>query len=107
MVLAGSVCNRLFTWFHGSTEDAFPQHLACGCRAFGDLERLMASARSNQTEVERVADELNRISLELSKMDKRVAGNEEWVASINAFRRQINAAVADLNASVRAMQAAP
>ena len=67
----------------------------------------MTSARNNQTEVERVADELNRINLEFAKLSKRVEGNEEWVASINAFRRQINAAVADLNASVRALQNEP
>ncbi len=73
----------------------------------GDLERLMSSARSNQEEVERVADELNRINLEFAKLSKRVEGNEEWLDSINAFRRQINAAVADLNASVRALQSAP
>ena len=45
----------------------------------GDLERLMASAKANQAEVERVADALNRINLDLSKLEKRVQGNEEWV----------------------------
>ena len=69
--------------------------------------RLMASARANQAEVERVADALNRVDLELAKLAKRVQGNEEWVGSINAFRRQINASLTDLQASVRALQAAP
>lgn len=73
----------------------------------GDLERLMASARSNQAEVERVADTLNRISLDMSKLDKRVKGNEEWIGSINAFRKQVNANLTELQASVRAIQTAP
>ena len=73
----------------------------------GDLERLIASAKANQAEVERVADDLNRISLELSKIDKRVAGNEEWLASVNAFRRQINGSVETLRADIQALQSAP
>jgi chromosome segregation ATPase len=73
----------------------------------GDLDRLMSSARSNQTEVERVADDLNRINLELAKLGKRVEGNEEWVASINAFRRQMSAAMTDLRAEIQALRAAP
>lgn len=73
----------------------------------GDLERLMASAKTNQAEVERVADTLNRINLDLARLDKRVAGNEEWVASINAFRKQVNANLTDLAARIRAQQAAP
>jgi chromosome segregation ATPase len=72
-----------------------------------DLERLMASARSNQAEVERVADSLNRIDLALAQLGKRVEGNEEWVASINAFRRQVNADMANLQSSLRALQGAP
>lgn len=73
----------------------------------GDLSRLMASAKTNQAEVERVADTLNRIDLDLSKLDKRVHGNEEWVGSINAFRGQVNASLTELQATVRAMQATP
>jgi chromosome segregation ATPase len=73
----------------------------------GDLERLMASARANQTEVERVADTLNRINLDLSKLSKRVEANEEWVGSINAFRKQVNANLSELQATVRSMQSAP
>ncbi len=73
----------------------------------GDLERLMTSARNNQAEVERVADQLNRLDLEFARLAKRVEGNEEWVASINTFRQQVNAALADLNASVRALRNAP
>ncbi len=73
----------------------------------GDLERLMASARTNQAEVERVADTLNRINLELNKLNKRVQGNEEWIGSINAFRKQVNANLTELQASVRALQTAP
>ena len=73
----------------------------------GDLERLMASARANQSEVERVADTLNRINLDLAKMGKRVEANEEWVGSINAFRKQVNANLAELQSTVRSMQAMP
>ena len=73
----------------------------------GDLERLMASARTNQAEVERVADTLNRINLDMSKLNKRVQGNEEWIGSINTFRKQVNANLTELQASVRAIQATP
>ncbi len=73
----------------------------------GDLSRLMASAKTNQTEVERVADKLNRINLDLAKMSKRVQGNEEWIGSINAFRKQVNASLAELQGSIRTLQAAP
>jgi len=73
----------------------------------GDLERLMASAKSNQAEVERVADTLNRINLDLSKLNKRVQGNEEWISSINAFRKQVNANLSELQGTVRSLQASP
>jgi chromosome segregation ATPase len=67
----------------------------------GDMARLMTSAKTNQAEVERVADALNQINLSLAKLDKRVTGNEEWVASINTFRKQINTSVSELQAAVR------
>ena len=70
----------------------------------GDLARLMSSAKANQAEVERIADDLNRINLSLAKLDKRVTGNEEWVASVNAFRRQVNTSLSELQSTVRAMQ---
>tara|TARA_R110000823_G_scaffold295738_6_gene415690 strand:+ start:16145 stop:16909 length:765 start_codon:yes stop_codon:yes gene_type:complete len=73
----------------------------------GDLSRLMSSAKTNQTEVERVADTLNRIDLELAKLAQRVEGNEEWVRSINAFRGQINASLTELQNAVRTLQASP
>lgn len=73
----------------------------------GDLERLMASAKTNQAEVERVADTLNRINLDLAKLNKRVAANEEWVGSINVFRKQVNASLNELQSAVRSQQAAP
>lgn len=73
----------------------------------GDMSRLMSSARTNQAEVERVADTLNKINLELSKLDKRVQGNEEWVNSINAFRRQVNASLSELQTSLSALRSAP
>jgi len=73
----------------------------------GDLSRLMSSAKTNQAEVERVADKLNRINLDLAKMSKRVQSNEEWIGSINAFRKQVNASLTELQGSIRAMQAAP
>ena len=73
----------------------------------GDMSRLMSSAKTNQAEVERVADSLNRINLSLNKLDKRVEGNEEWVSSINAFRKQVNASLAELQASVTALRTSP
>ena len=73
----------------------------------GDLERLMASARTNQTEVERVADTLNRINLEVNKLNRRVQGNEESVQAIDAFRRQMMTSVTDLQESVRILQSTP
>ena len=68
----------------------------------GDLERLMASAKTNQAEVERVADTLNRINLDLAKLNKRVSANEEWVGSINTFRKQVNASLAELRRNQQA-----
>lgn len=67
----------------------------------GDLARLMTSAKANQAEVERVADNLNRINLTLTKLEKRVADNEEWVASINAFRKQVNTSLVELESAYR------
>jgi chromosome segregation ATPase len=71
----------------------------------GDLARLIASAKANQAEVERVADSLNRIELALAKLDKRVATNEEWVGSVNAFRKQVNTSLGELQSAVKSMQA--
>jgi chromosome segregation ATPase len=73
----------------------------------GDLQRLVSSAKTNQTEVERVADTLNRINLDLAKMNRQVASNEEGIRATDAFRRQVNASISDLEASVRILQAAP
>ncbi|MFT6052886.1 MAG: chromosome segregation ATPase [Halioglobus sp.] len=73
----------------------------------GELDRLMTSAKSNQAEVERVADDLNRINLEYAKIDKRVKDNEEWLASVNAFRGQVNSALTRMQADIRALQATP
>ena len=73
----------------------------------GDLSRLMSSAKTNQAEVERVADALNRINLDLAKLSKRVQSNEESVNSINAFRKQVNASLTSLETTVRVIQARP
>jgi chromosome segregation ATPase len=73
----------------------------------GDLQRLMTSAKSNQAEVERVADTLNRMNLEYAKLDRRVKTNEEWVGSVNAFRRQVNTTMSQLQASIRALETVP
>lgn len=70
----------------------------------GDLERLMKSARANQTQVERVADTLNRLELDFARLGKRVEANEGWVDSINAFRRQVNSSISQLENSVRSMR---
>jgi chromosome segregation ATPase len=66
----------------------------------GDLARLIASAKTNQSEVERVADSLNQINLALAKLERRVAGNEEWVASINVFRKQVNTSLSQLQTAI-------
>ncbi|MEE4147112.1 MAG: hypothetical protein V2I26_20070 [Halieaceae bacterium] len=68
----------------------------------GDLERIIASGKANQAEVERVADSINRVNLDLAKLNKRVQGNEEWIESINTFRRQVNASLVELKAALRA-----
>jgi chromosome segregation ATPase len=70
----------------------------------GDLARLMDSAKANQAEVERMADNLNRINLSMAKLEKRVVGNEEWVGSVNAFRKQVNTSLSELQVQLRAMQ---
>jgi DNA repair exonuclease SbcCD ATPase subunit len=66
-----------------------------------ELDRLIASGRANQAEVERVADSINRVNLDLAKLNKRVQSNEEWINSINAFRKQVNASIVELQAAVR------
>ncbi|QFU77746.1 hypothetical protein EY643_03720 [Halioglobus maricola] len=73
----------------------------------GDLSRLMSSAKSNQADVERVADTLNRINLDMAKLNRQVAANEEAVRATDAFRRQVNASIAELESSIRILQAAP
>ena len=73
----------------------------------GDLSRLMSSAKANQSEVERVADDLNRINLEFAKIGKQVRDNKEWLNSINAFRSQTNSALTRMQADIRALQATP
>jgi chromosome segregation ATPase len=72
-----------------------------------DLDRLMTSARANQSEVERVADTLNRVNLDIAKLNNRVQANEESVQSIDAFRRQMMASLSELQAAVRILQGAP
>ena len=73
----------------------------------GDLSRLMNSAKSNQAEVERVADTLNSINLDMAKLNRQVTSNAEAVRATDAFRRQVNASINDLEASIRALQALP
>jgi len=73
----------------------------------GDLSRLMTSAKANQSEVERVADDLNRINLEFAKIGKQVKDNKEWLDSINAFRSQTNSALTRMQADIRTLQTTP
>ena len=73
----------------------------------GDLSRLMDGARTNQAEVERVADTLNRINLDLAKLNRTVQANEEGIRATDAFRRQVNASISDLEAAIRILQNAP
>jgi len=72
-----------------------------------ELERLVASSKANQAEVERVADTINRVNLDIAKLNQRVQGNEEWIQSINAFRKQVNASLVELRAAVRAQPNLP
>ena len=73
----------------------------------GDLERLIATGKTRQAEVERVADSINRVNLDLAKLNKRVQGNEEWIQSINVFRKQVNANIVELQAALRAQPKTP
>jgi len=73
----------------------------------GDLERLIATGKTRQAEVERVADSINRVNLDLAKLNKRVQGNEEWIQSINVFRKQVNANIVELQAALRAQPKPP
>jgi len=73
----------------------------------GDLNRLMVSAKTNQSEVERVADTLNRMNLDIAKLSKSVKGNNEWMGSVDAFRRQVNSTLTRLQASIRTLESAP
>tara|TARA_R110001592_G_scaffold215025_2_gene468322 strand:+ start:100634 stop:101398 length:765 start_codon:yes stop_codon:yes gene_type:complete len=70
-------------------------------RIASDLERIIASGKVNQAEVERVADSISRVNLDLAKLNKRVQGNEEWIQSINAFRKQVNASLVELQSALR------
>ena len=72
-----------------------------------DLERIIASGKARQAEVERVADSINRVNLDLAKLNKRVQSNEEWIQSINAFRKQVNANIVELQAALRAQPRPP
>jgi chromosome segregation ATPase len=64
----------------------------------GDLERLLTNAKTNQAQLERLADDINRLTLEGARLNKRVAANEEWVESINGFRKQVNRTLSELQA---------
>ncbi len=66
-----------------------------------DLTNLAASAKQNQTELERVADGVNRIDLEQAKLGRRVDENEGWVESINAWRPQVNGKITQIEANIR------
>jgi chromosome segregation ATPase len=72
-----------------------------------DLERLASSASSNQSALERTADNVNKLTLQFSALSKRVEGNEEWIGSINAFRRQVNTTLTELQRSVRELETPP
>jgi chromosome segregation ATPase len=73
----------------------------------GELERVIASGKVHQAEVERVADTISQVNLDLAKLNKRVQDNEEWIQSINAFRKQVNASIVELQAAVRTRSSGP
>jgi chromosome segregation ATPase len=70
----------------------------------GDLERLVQSAQANETQLEKLGDDVNRMGLEYAKLQKRVTTNEEWVDSINGFRKQVNRSLSELNARLSELQ---
>lgn len=62
----------------------------------GDLERLVANAKSNQALMERLGDDVSRATLEVAKLQKRVQAGEEWQGSVDGFRRQVNQSLLQL-----------
>ncbi len=73
----------------------------------GELERLVQSARANESQMEKLADDLNRLSLDMARLQKRVGTNEEWVESINGFRKQVNRTLSQVQSQLSALQSAP
>jgi len=73
----------------------------------GDLSRLASSAKTNQAELERIADALNRAELDLAKLNRQVSNNTEGIKATDAFRRQVNSSINSIEASIRALQATP
>lgn len=70
----------------------------------GDLERLVASAKSNQTLMERLGDDVSRATLEVAKLKKQVQAAEEWQGSVDGFRRQVNQTLIRLEARIGQLQ---
>jgi len=73
----------------------------------GDLERLVANAKTNQATMERLGDDVSRATLELAKLQKRVQAGEEWQASVDGFRKQVNQSLIRLQQDLGALQASP
>lgn len=67
-----------------------------------DLERLVKNARGNESQMEKLGDDVSRMTLELARIEKRVGTNEEWVESINGFRKQVNRTLAQLQSQLSA-----
>ena len=70
----------------------------------GDLERLVADAKTNQELMERLGDELSRATLEVARLEKRVKTGEEWQQSVDGFRRQVNQSLIRLEERIAQVQ---
>jgi chromosome segregation ATPase len=70
----------------------------------GDLEQLVASAKSNQALLEQLGDDVSRSTLEIARLQKRLQTGEEWQASVDGFRKQVNKSLIRLQKSLGELQ---
>jgi chromosome segregation ATPase len=73
-------------------------------RVAGELETLVASAKSNQAAMEQLGDDVSRITLELAKLQKSSATTRDWRASVDGFRKQVNQSLLKLQQSISEIQ---
>lgn len=73
----------------------------------GDLERITASAKRAQTDVERLADGVNKARLERAALTKKVDANAEWLEAVDGFRRQTLDKIRALETRINSLSASP